>query len=363
MKNATMYVHNPIPFPIDRYCTTVRTIQTLDLCRGDADFRKVHIVDDGVRKIVIKQCANDFTDQRRIEGWFRLAAAYRSLGIYCPAVVRALTGETVITYPENERMYYVYAEEYACYETAEQRGRSALNDCDGQPLYLGDLMRSIGKVAREHWDVVDWRSQFGLFEQHSLPYDHADETTQAAKCFAEHMREHLPAFRSRTEHIMALFYQNQMLLRELYDTLPTSCFQGDLNDTNILVDENGQFVGVIDFNVCGREPVLNYAVKEALMHIENSVLFDEEGNELYFYSDELEAIRIQAFLKNMAFIGECYPFSDYERAAFPVLFRYINPFWWEQVHAIRQFSHDSNKVVKILDWIEYQLVRDDVRLP
>ena len=50
----------------------------------------------------------------------------------------------------------------------------------------------------------------------------------------------------------------------MYSALPFSCFQGDLNESNILLDENGRFAGLLDFNLCGREPVLNYAVREAL---------------------------------------------------------------------------------------------------
>lgn len=50
------------------------------------------------------------------------------------------------------------------------------------------------------------------------------------------------------------------------------------------------------------------------------------------------------------------------REVFPVLLRYIGSFWWEQVHAIRQFSDDREKVTRLLDWIEFQLVRDDIRL-
>ena len=48
-------------YPIALYYDTDVTItQTLDLCRGDDDYRKVHIVDDGHRKLVIKHLSNTF---------------------------------------------------------------------------------------------------------------------------------------------------------------------------------------------------------------------------------------------------------------------------------------------------------------
>jgi hypothetical protein len=75
-------------FPINRYFSTEpQEIKTLDLCRGDDDFRKVYIVTTEEKKIVIKHCSNTFTDENRIDGWSRLMDAYRALGIYCPAIL------------------------------------------------------------------------------------------------------------------------------------------------------------------------------------------------------------------------------------------------------------------------------------
>ena len=55
-------------YPISLYYDTeVPNVKTLDLCRGDDDYRKVHIVDDGHRKLVIKYLSNTFSDKRRIE--------------------------------------------------------------------------------------------------------------------------------------------------------------------------------------------------------------------------------------------------------------------------------------------------------
>ncbi len=42
-------------YPISLYYDTeVSDVKTLDLCRGDDDYRKVHVVDDGHRRLVIK---------------------------------------------------------------------------------------------------------------------------------------------------------------------------------------------------------------------------------------------------------------------------------------------------------------------
>lgn len=56
-------------YPISLYYDTeVSDVKTLDLCRGDDDFRKIYIADDGHRKLVIKYLSNTFSDKHRIEG-------------------------------------------------------------------------------------------------------------------------------------------------------------------------------------------------------------------------------------------------------------------------------------------------------
>ena len=54
--------------------------------------------------------------------------------------------------------------------------------------------------------------------------------------------------------------------------------------------------------------------------------------------------------------------SDEEKAAFPVLLRYINTFWWYSLSELETFSKDVEKVEKMLDWFELQMTRNDITL-
>lgn len=58
------------------YRHTPRILRSMDLCRGEEDFRKVYIADDGKKKLVIKYASNAFTDGERIGGWARLIHEY-----------------------------------------------------------------------------------------------------------------------------------------------------------------------------------------------------------------------------------------------------------------------------------------------
>ena len=136
-----------------------------------------------------------------------------------------------------------------------------------------------------------------------------------------------------------------------------------MNDSNILLDSNNNFVGLIDFNLCGKEPILNYAVREALWGISDNRLFGEKDSRLYFYDEELDDLRISLFLENIGYIQETYHFSSSEKDAFPILFRYINSFWWFHIDEIKLIKEDDNKINQLFDWLERQMTRDDIRLP
>lgn len=353
---------NATEFPINLYCLHVVQVNTIDLCRGNDDFRKVYIVDDGKRKIVIKHCSNSFTDENRINGWFRLMEAYRAIGIYCPSIVPNQHGELIHRYTVDGRDYFVFAEEFAKYDTAEKIGKENLKDSDGNFIYLPDMMRSLGKVASARPDMMDWPSSYCLLEPYAPP-DTVDETTECAVLFTDYIKENLPELYDRAQSLLTVFYQNKKALKRVYDLLPTACFQGDLNASNVLLDGEHKFVGLIDFNLCGREPILNYTIREALWGVEDACLYNENGDHLYLYDRTLNAVHDRSFLKNIGYIQEYYEFSETERKIFPILFRYMNSFWWHHVREIKKIKEDKEKVTKLLDWLEYQMTRDDIRLP
>lgn len=349
-------------YPISLYYDTeVSDIKILDLCRGDDDYRKVYIVDDGHRKLVIKYLSNTFSDKHRIEGWFALMNEYRKIGLYCPVVVPNRDGELLHCDTKDGREYYTYAEEYSIYETAEHIGEEKYKDAQGHDCFTPDVMRSLGKIASAKLDILDWASAYCLLEPFCAP-DTTDEATECAVAFVNYVRENIPVYLSRAEALLDMFYKRQEELREVYYSLPTSCFQADLNDSNILLDSANHFVGLIDFNLCGKEPILNYAVREALWGISDNRLFGERDSRLYFYDEELDNLRISLFLENISYIQETYNFSSAEKDAFPILFRYMNSFWWFHLDEIQLIKEDEKKINQLFDWLERQMTRDDIRL-
>lgn len=350
-------------YPISLYYDgNVSDIKVLDLCHGEDDYRKVYIADDGRRRLVIKHLSNNFSDRYRIEGWFKLMEEYRKTGLYCPNIVSNRNGELLHCDTVDGRDYYTYAEEYSVYETAEHMGKEKYKDERGQDHFTPDVMRSLGKIASARLDILDFASGYCLLEPFCAP-DTTDEATECASAFVKYVEDKLPAHLPRAESLLKLFYQRQKELSAVYSSLPTSCFQADLNDTNILLDENARFAGLIDFNLCGKEPILNYTVREALWAVCDKRLFGENDSRLYFYSKELDDLRISLFLENIRYIQDTYDFTPVEREVFPILFRYMNSFWWHQLDEIKLISEDDDKIEKLFDWLELQMTRDDIRLP
>ena len=350
-------------YPISLYYDTeVSDVKTLDLCRGNDDYRKVYIVADGNRKLVIKYLSNTFSDKRRIKGWFELMDEYRKIGLYCPSIVPNRNGELLHCDTVDGRDFYTYAEEYSAYETAEHIGKEKYKDAQGHDCFTPDVMRSLGKIAAAKLDILDWGSAYCLLEPFCAP-DTTDEATECAVAFVNYIRDNIPVFLPRAETLLEMFYKRQEELKTVYSELPISCFQADLNDSNILLDADNNFVGLIDFNLCGKEPILNYAVREALWGISDNRLFGENDSRLYFYDSDLDELRIKLFLENIRYIQENYEFSEFEKDAFPILFRYMNSFWWFHLDEIKLIKEDERKITQLFDWLEYQMIRDDIRLP
>ena len=342
-------------FPLTLYYDAeVTDVEIKDSSHGESDFRKAYIVDDGTSKMVIKYFSNSFSDQKRMMGWFRLMDEYRKIGLYCPAIIPNRHGELCYRHTVDGRDYYVYAEEFSIYQTAEQLGAE-------KQQYMPDALRSLGTIASKRLDFLDFPSAYCLLEPFA-GVDTTDEETECALLFMDYIKKNLPQFLPRAEKLLDLFYKNQEECRKVYDALPASCFQADLNSSNILLDDNGKFVGLFDFNLCGREKILNYAMREALWATYQDCLVDEDNNYIFYFDKKLDDIRMETFLENMSYIQQTYTFSDDEKAAFPVLLRYINTFWWYSLSELETFSKDVEKVEKMLDWFELQMTRNDITL-
>lgn len=167
------------------------------------------------------------------------------------------------------------------------------------------------------------------------------------------MEESLPQWKNRFDKIWTAFEENRKELEKVYPLLPVSVFQADLNHSNILLDDDKNFVGMLDFNLCGRDTVLNHLFREILLE------YDICKNDI-FYSKEANDRTTELFLSKVRLVAEAYPFSELEKSAAVLVYRYLRPFWWRPSHEIEKVKDDAEKVCRIFEWVENELARTDL---
>lgn len=296
--------------------------------RSDADFRETVIADwSSGEKYAVKLSDNDFTFPEKIEAWKRCAEEYRKLGYYCPEIFSSKQGSYPrVTYKGHNCV--VYAEEFCKYTAAEER----FNENKGKTAFdikLADAAWMMtAKAAAERFDFCDYPSAYCLFETF-CPSDETDEVLANAMRWKKYADSLPEKFQPRIQRIWRRWIKNRNELEQIYCELPTSVFQADLNTTNLLIDENGEFVGVFDFNLCGRDVFLNYLFRE----------IHWQFNEKYL----LETLRK---------VSQIYCFSDLEKRAAPLLYRCLKPLWYTETEALKKAAADENAIRNCLDRTE-----------
>lgn len=297
--------------------------------RGDADFREAIIAEwSSGEKYVIKLSDNDFTFPEKIEAWRRCVEEYRKLGYYCPAILSSKQGDFPrVTYKGHNCV--VYVEEFCKYIVAEERCGEASGEKVPFDIKWADaawLMTA--KVAAKQFDFCEYPSAYCLFETF-CPSDETDEVLENAlewKKYADTLPE---KFQTQIQRIWQRWTENRKELEQIYHELPTSVFQADLNSTNLLLDADGNFVGVFDFNLCGRDVFLNYLFREIHWQYEEQYLLDT--------------------LKR---VSQVYCFSELEKQVAPLLYRCLKPLWYTEIETLKEAGQDESKIQACLNRTE-----------
>jgi len=317
--------------------------------RGEEDFREALIVEYANEKIVIKLAKNGFTDEEHLNMWMTLAKKYQELGYYCPQFIKALDG----TFPRvsyEGRECIAYAEEYAKYRSAEELIKEKFSESglmeNGYYSFLRDSVLMNAKVASMHYDFTDLPSAYCMFTTFE-PSDETDETTEDALRWKKEAEKLPEEYQEQVNRIWSNWETARAQLREIYSELPTSVFQADINDTNVLLDEEGNFKGVYDFNIGGKEVFINLIFREA-------PYVSTRGWEDFDKDDHFSSC-IKRVLK---FSAEVYKFNELEKKAAPLLYKCIKPLYWQSTDLLAEAGTDDAKIQECLDFIEYEQNRE-----
>ena len=305
--------------------------EVIDTSREDEDFRNAVIISTAEgEKYVFKFSANDFTFPDKIRMWQRTVEEYRDLGYYCPRIYADRNNEFPAVEYEGRRCF-VHAEEYSKYKPLEDRG-----SCDDDApeadssAYFEDMWEMTAKIAARRLDYTEYPSAYCLFETF-CPSDETDEVLENAREWKKTADALPEEFSEQTQRIWRLWCENREALEPIYKKLPTSVFQADLNSTNLLIDDDGKFKGVYDFNLAGRDVFLNYLMREN---------------------------NTDTIPKALRVASRYYEFSEEEKAAALPLFRCLKPLWYGRVSKLKDAGDDREKIRGCLDKSERMLTED-----
>ena len=327
--------------------------KTINTSHGEDDFREAIIAywDKGVLppeledRMVIKLAANGFTDPERIGMWERLAEEYRQRGYYCPRILRTSSGMFPLVEYKNHRCV-VYGEEFSRFLSADKFETKEIS-VKGKYKYLDDLLRMNGDIASAHLDFTDLPSAWCLFSAFD-PLDTEDEVMENAREWLSCAKKLPLVFQAQVNNIWERWMENRSFLEKEYHRLPTSVFQADLNTTNVLLDGEGRFAGVMDFNLAGKETFLNYLFREVPY-----IFGKNENAEASSADDHFSLTReiLRRIIYGITVVKERYQFSEAEKELALPLFRCLLPLWYTSVERLKA-ARGEKEIQGALDDVE-----------
>ena len=291
-------------------------INKIDSSRGESDKRHTFLLKFADnQELAVKVCRNVFTNHERIYGWQKLCKKYLSLGICCPQIIKSIKGKySEVIVIENEE-YYVYAEEMKRYKTYDEH-----NPKLDYEIIKNSVIESVGVVAANCSELLPWVSPYCVYDTFDEE-DEVDENYKNAENFCKTIKKQFQQYSEYADEIWELFSYKRKMFEPVYRMLPKASFQSDLNPTNILIDDNMNFAGLIDFNLSGTEAVLCYII-----------LCEVCGYRLE--AGDLEDLTEPKFQKkcddylysNLEIIRKHYRFSEYEKENFCLCYNTVYPF-------------------------------------
>lgn len=316
-------------------------------------------------RIIVKINRNKFTTHERIRGWTELVQAYIEEGIYCPRILK-LRDEEEYSFQfirDTGESHIVYGEEFKKYKSAWEYAKEQSGERKEEvERYFKSLdfkkkvAKVEGKIANKgkNRNLVPWSTAYVLYDKFSED-DLSDENYEFALKIYEELKEEEKIDRELLEKIWGIYNEGKSKLEEEYRKLPKAVFQGDLNWSNLLIDEDLELVGLIDFNLSGTETILNYVICEGMYFTQNEKKKEWISSEFIERHDN----HLRTFIKEFS---KYYKFSEEEIKVANRLFNILYPFRFPYMSAILYLKKEGQyeDINYRLQWIYYELTRNDV---
>lgn len=248
------------------------------------DYRLNIIID---RRYVLR--INDpVITEERLAAIDRLAGRYRQIGVKAPRLFQTADG-LYLTKADN---HVCYLSEYLDYPTLWEV-QDQLTAAQ-QAAVRQSVLASIGRLSQAYSDV-DLQPVFSMWSIIDLaPLDvEIDEKQDNLNLLVQALRD---AGAGETARRAITFNEaNRAKIRQVFSDLPRCVIQGDLNGGNILI-ENGQFAGIIDFNMAGTEVNINHFCCETNDGMQEEDFEDYSAAEIFDRMQETSRCNLREIL-------------------------------------------------------------------
>lgn len=340
--------------PEQPLCWTVN-----EICRKDNDSRWTVVVEFPTERFVIKIAANGFTSVARVNGWPDIIAAYRELGYYSPPLRKSRQGRYAETVSFQDKLCVVWEEEYAAYHLRETLEKAVYTAPNNRYVYTDEVLEFVGKVAQQHYDMFPYKSGWVRLEPFGVQ-EETDEITDCVQTFDSLVREKAPRHLRRWEEVRTLFEENKRRLAAIYPKLPTSVFQSDHFGDNLLLDREGHFKGVIDYNLAGTDTAINVFLYTTLYGTPQEAPQAAEGL-LPEYNVISQDRVVQRLLDTLRYLRKFYTFNELEAQAILPLFKYVTCVEYRQIGLLKKYQSDDEKLGLLFDTMKAELLRREDR--
>lgn len=305
---------------LDHFGLTFQSVtKQYDTSHSEDDKRLNYILDD---RYVLKINSVGVMWEQRLQEISRLIARYRSIGIYCPALISTTAGSLSYQWENDGREYTCYVEEYAMYPLFEQE----------QEHDRREVVEHLGILAAKYTgvDLSETKSMWSIIDLAPLDVD-IDEKQENTNTLVAALRE--TGYPDLAQQVDELNNMLREKIMTVFADLPRCVFQGDLNLSNEL-HQDGHFVGLIDFNLSGTDVNINVFLNETNWFPDEAEFDKQSVPEMISRIDTEQADTLSVILRH-------YTMNDAEKYAFPYYKRIVDLFQYPDVCEMVKWLKDE----------------------
>ncbi len=289
-------------------------------------FNNIYILDN---KYVLRITDSNIISESRLIEIANLIDMYISIEVKCPMLFKANDKFSILD--DNKT---IYLQEYI--------NEELLSDKNIKVDYLSHIGVLASKFTNKNLDSVN--SMFSIIELAPGDID-IDEKQENFNNLLESIHD-----MKLKEKLIKFNMDNRSKIKKHLEELPRCNYQGDLNDSNILIKDN-KFYGLIDFNYSGKEVNINYFINECRYDIEEKDIMELSNVEIYEKLNKYLYNNLDIILKNYKLNKiEENLITNYKNILFISSFPYVSNY----LYFLKQDKY-KNKIIELLNLIAKEL--------